>query len=622
IFKITALALVQVFWLVNCAWCGPATGSIYLRQQQDTLSPRLYLDQELFQAGFSYLAKGLFQTDAQTIPAVELRFKAKDLREGYARLNILLRSIDKNKKERLILCVEGDVSTGKTTFVRGLQENGIAGFKGNEMEIITMDDIVNGLQEEEDFSVFEAMLEGPFILEKKLDQISADKRLVILEGAEIAHYLEKAGYAPDVIVDIKASKEARLKRHLVRYGVFAFKFFNELYLAPDLLKNMTVLEIQNNDKRSIGWASVILKMSFKTVQISLVELLKFVVPEDKLDSISGLGVLLLPLRIGAYVFGRLVDFYFGLKPSKSIIPMIKNKFTGRVKVLDVGTGRGEFVEKFQRILDKNNMPASVSGIDNNPKRLKEINENVSEIQPDVVAALKYRAEQNLEQGQAKEALIDYQRLLWLLPSEQDINFYIGFCYFELDNLLPAYVQFKAASDANPGELLYAFAVLVTESMLLTRNARDSWKKIADKKGGVDKFVFSDASMEQMCQRVQPQMEYVLSELQGDYLQVIQGSILWSQIYDALLEAHIESQTEYEDFLQRLGFSVNVDYLDSSFALPGSPRPGNDNSQSNRSDRVIYLEQRLQAKIGGEGVNVRKLNPLPKWPNSQLIQAAI
>ncbi|MFH1407302.1 MAG: methyltransferase domain-containing protein [Candidatus Omnitrophota bacterium] len=789
VFKMTALTLVQVFWLANFAWCGPAAESIFPRQPQDTLSPRLHLNRQLFQAGFSRLTEQSLPPAAQTTAEFELHFEANSFREGYKKLNILLTSIKKNKKRQLILCVEGDVSAGKTTFVRTLLEKEIAGFSRDGMLNISLDDILNSLQKEEDLSALEAMLEGPFILEKKLKEAGTDKQLIILEGAEMGHYLEKAGYTPDVIVNIKAPKETRLKRHLMRYGVFALKFFNELYLKPYFPENVPVIEIQNNDWRDISWISVILKMSLKTVQIILVGSLKFVVSEDKLDSIRGLNILLLPFRIGVYGFGRLVDFYFGLKPARSIIPIIKERFQGKVRVLDVGTGAGEFVEKFQRILDKNNMPASVSGIDNNPKRvalglragrnlkvmdienaekhlgrnsfdiinisapdrpadflveesmkllkkdgmlilrlhkghhydmffgrdyrvgliqelkksfevedwrghihnlptgewhrlypplivrhkqqkkeqeektaepasgaevisfndvyfspkariqrllkngkldeaytnlkrLKEINENVSEIQPDVTAALKYRADKRLEEGLAQEALVDYQRILWLLPSERDMNFYIGFCHFELGQLVPAYIQFKAAANAGRGEVLYALAVLVAESILLIQNVKDDWEKVEDKKWGAEKFLFADASMQQLRQRIQPQMEYILSELQGDYLQVIQGSILWSQIYDALLEAYIESQTEYEDFLQGLGFSANVDYLDSSFALPSSPRPGNDNSQSNRSDRVIHLEQRLQAKIGGEGVNVRKLNPLPKWPKFQLIDIAI
>lgn len=83
-------------------------------------------------------------------------------------------------------------------------------------------------------------------------------------------------------------------------------------------------------------------------------------------------VILSPLKILSFVINRIFDLYCFIFPGRSIIYAIKQRFGNeKIKILDVGTANGLFVERFQNLLNKKDIEAEVIGIDNNPSRIAQ-----------------------------------------------------------------------------------------------------------------------------------------------------------------------------------------------------------------------------------------------------------
>ncbi|MBU4477599.1 MAG: class I SAM-dependent methyltransferase [Candidatus Omnitrophica bacterium] len=72
------------------------------------------------------------------------------------------------------------------------------------------------------------------------------------------------------------------------------------------------------------------------------------------------------------VLNGCMDMFFFFFPHRSIVSRIKENYPGqKINVLDVGTGEGGFVEKFQKLLDEREIYAEVIGIDINPTRISQ-----------------------------------------------------------------------------------------------------------------------------------------------------------------------------------------------------------------------------------------------------------
>ncbi len=372
--KIVSLVIIQTFLLLDIAAAG--AGNIFYKDHDpdtNTLSPRLIINAESFRIQFQYYAKlSNSPIILKQTPDAPLEFTTRNLNEGYKKLDSLMSNID--KKEQLILCIDGDVSSGKTTFINLLQENGLGNIDAEGILFISIDDIINDLRQEGDFTLLEAILEMPLILSQKILKANDGAKLIVVEGSESLYYLEKTDFKPDAVAILKASEKTRLVRHLMKHGLFALNFFDEPYMPGEIPDNVPVVFIKNELTAKIDFLPVTGRTLVTTIKIMVTAAVRFIAPHlpdflglsSLFKSYKKLGVagsFLLPLQLLLYVLNKVVDFYFILNPQRNMLSIIKKRFPGRVKILDIGTGDGSFVERFQGLLDKKGIKAEVMGID-------------------------------------------------------------------------------------------------------------------------------------------------------------------------------------------------------------------------------------------------------------------
>jgi len=314
----------------------------------------------------------------KTTTESSLTFEADNFQQGYEKLSTLISNI--SDKKQPILCIEGDVSAGKSTFVGLIKEIGIGNISPENILFISIDDIINDLLELGELSLFEVILEMPLEINALMSQASDNIDLIVVEGSESLDYMKEADFKPDIIAILKASKRTRFIRHLMKHGLFAFKFFHEPYGAGQIPNDIPVLYINNELSRNMSFLSIAIRMLAKTLEIIVTKALGFIVP-DFLDSLAStylsrmhkgfsfLDLIILPLKAFSYLINRIVDLYFILKSERNMISIIKQRFKGNIRVLDVGTADGSFVENFQGLLDKKGVKAEVYGIDINPARI-------------------------------------------------------------------------------------------------------------------------------------------------------------------------------------------------------------------------------------------------------------
>jgi len=382
IFKVIAFMLIQSFLLLEIAW---AQGVSFLDTSQDTLSPKILINSASLQDIFSIKEK-IIKGKTTALPDLtynkqrkeSLEFEAYNLQDGYGQLTALISNI--SDKKRPILCVEGDVSAGKTTFVKLIKEIGISNIMPRNILFISIDDIKNDLQEVEGFSLLEAILEMPLEIEQMISRAGNNIDLIVIEGSEGLDYMAKADFKPDIMAIVKASKKTRFIRHLMKHGLFAAKFFDEPYGLGEVPNNSPVLYIENEVDTKTTFLPIAVKILAKTLQIIVSKMTNFIAP-NLLDSLKssdlfrrnkgfGLpGLIIFSLKMFSYLINRIVDLYFILNPQRNMLAIIKQRFKGKIKVLDVGTGDGSFVENFQNLLDKKGIEGVVYGIDIDPSKI-------------------------------------------------------------------------------------------------------------------------------------------------------------------------------------------------------------------------------------------------------------
>jgi len=312
----------------------------------------------------------------------ETRQKAENLKGGYKKLGSLISVITKTKKKPVLVYIDGRISSGKTTFEDLIKKKGISGVSASRITFLSLDDIHNDLYEQEHDPLTTA-LEIPIVLTEKIER-AKDNEIIIIEGRETGSYLKEAGYEPDIAVIIEASEKVTLKRHMMRYGLLGIKFWFEDRLPAYIPKDTLVLRIKN--EQDIPFVKFFSQTLLKTLTTTI----RYVMPDkiadlckdavywakhqvksaliEKVKTVRGavniVNIILFPLWLLSFTVNKLVDFYFLFHPSRDMVSIIKTRFGRRhIEVLDVGTGDGAFVERFQYLLNKKDIRAKVTGID-------------------------------------------------------------------------------------------------------------------------------------------------------------------------------------------------------------------------------------------------------------------
>ncbi|MCF7875402.1 MAG: DUF4147 domain-containing protein [Candidatus Omnitrophica bacterium] len=151
--------------------------------------------------------------------------KADGMAEGLRLINTALKNLNESTNGAFTICIDGDVSTGKTTLAALLRRK-MPNTEKFALLSIGIDGIIADLIEEGLTPLF-AFLEVPFMLSER---IRPDERIIyIIEGTQSVDYVSQAGFKPDIVIFINTSKTRQLLRHLRRYGPFAFKYLLEDY---------------------------------------------------------------------------------------------------------------------------------------------------------------------------------------------------------------------------------------------------------------------------------------------------------------------------------------------------------------------------------------------------------
>ncbi|MDD5746721.1 MAG: methionine biosynthesis protein MetW [Candidatus Omnitrophica bacterium] len=352
----------------------------------EMLSPRLYCDAAGLHTVFLHYAdSGLLKTASEFAPDERksrpenavLRAEADSLDQGYKKLDDWVAQASRADGRPLIICVDGDVSAGKTTLVNIIQQRGFRTVPARAIVCGQIDSIVNAAAESFG-SISDAVLEAPFILEKFIRSAPTTARVIIVEGTEAAgYYMPRSGFSADITVVCEAPRRVRFKRALMQQGIFAIKFFNEGEFVPDFPESVPRLIIHNRGQGEPAWSKVLFVAGLKTVGLLAQVTARYCIPPaaresaetwfNRITGVSVLQVLLLPLRLTVWLIERGIAVYFMFRSERDMAAIIKKHFGKRyLRVLDVGTHDGRFVEAFQNLLDNKRIGAEVIGIDINP----------------------------------------------------------------------------------------------------------------------------------------------------------------------------------------------------------------------------------------------------------------
>ncbi|MCG2711624.1 MAG: class I SAM-dependent methyltransferase [Candidatus Omnitrophica bacterium] len=373
---IIVLILIQACIISGIVYAGPSAFS-------DTLSPQLSVQTSQIQHLFTFYSPHQFPNkDIPSVSKQAVYESADNLEQGYEKLNTIISKLLKDNKKPLIICIDGGMSAGKTTFSNRIKEKAIAGISIRDIAFIDVDALKND-EYQKDYNPLDAILNLPIALSKKID-IEKDKRLIVVEGRESVDYLRDISCIPDIAVLLKASTKVKLKRHIMRYGLLGIKFLSEDKINDYTPKGIISLSITTD--QHIPLYEFLSLAGIKTISKTL----EYVMPEfvvdyfsDKADifktslnkaifdrfksnegSVSIVEMLVLPLKLFFYLVNQMVNLYYLFHKDGDIISIIKNKFKDKhIKVLDVGTGEGSFVEKFQALLNEKGIDAKVLGID-------------------------------------------------------------------------------------------------------------------------------------------------------------------------------------------------------------------------------------------------------------------
>ncbi len=383
--RVIALILIQSFLSSGFAFArGSQISNNYLFEASDTLSPQVQIQMSQFQDLCAAFIKKE-SLNEKGVPGSGLFFRevAENLEQGYEKLNTLITKVDKSDDKTLIISIDGAGSAGKTMFTKLLKERGIRGLDANDIEYLSIDAMIWDLIEEDGCSEFEAFLELPIILADKIHRARKRDRLLIIEGAEVLSWMEYSeGVVPDIAVVLKVPEDVRFKRDLMRFGLFTgLRLFPERGFKESFPKGAHSLLINNKGRKIALW-----KFLFRTAVRTITIAVEYIIPQAWVDyavekkgaakqkfiSLKGKArgifsissIILSPLMFLVYISNELVDMYFALYPERDMVSIIKKRFGDKyIQVLDVGTGDGEFVERFQNLLDKKSVKANVTGID-------------------------------------------------------------------------------------------------------------------------------------------------------------------------------------------------------------------------------------------------------------------
>jgi hypothetical protein len=134
--------------------------------------------------------------------------KAANMAEGLRLATIAFKNLRESASGAFIICIDGDVSTGKTTLAallrREISSTEKASFLG-----IGIDGIIAGLIEEGLSPLF-AFLEVPFVLSERIRP--EGKAIYIIEGTRSVDYVSQAGLKPDIAVFVNTGRVRQLFR--------------------------------------------------------------------------------------------------------------------------------------------------------------------------------------------------------------------------------------------------------------------------------------------------------------------------------------------------------------------------------------------------------------------------
>jgi tetratricopeptide (TPR) repeat protein len=306
--------------------------------------------------------------------------EAKDLEQGYQKLHSVISSMSASRIKPLLLCIDGAGSSGKTTLFNKIKAQGIGDLSSAQIEFISLDDMMFELVREHEYSKHDAAINLPNVLLERIERAKRSKRLIVLEGESFGNLLlaYDGEMIPDIAVTVKSQGKTRFKRDLMRFGLIAgLKLFNDRSVSSKAPKGSVVLTI-NNEGEDISIAEIIVKTTWRTITgafeyflpQTVVELIvdkkeyvdqKIGLFKNRVNEFRLLGLLFVPVVILSKIF----DIYYLFFPEFNMIQIIKDRFgDGFIQVLDVGTGDGEFIENFKKVLKVKNIRAAIVGIDN------------------------------------------------------------------------------------------------------------------------------------------------------------------------------------------------------------------------------------------------------------------
>jgi len=313
---IIALILIQTFTVSGVVYSWPSILS-------DTLSPQLNVQTSQIQNLFSFNSSSQFLSkDRYSISTQVVSEYADNLDDAYKELDNLLRNKLKTTNTSLLICIDGDKSTGKSTFADLIRKKAIAGISRQDIAFIDLDELKND-EYQENHSYFDVMINLPFLLIHRIE-IAKNKKLVIVVGRYSEAYLTDIMCIPEITVMLRASTKVKLKRHIMRYGLLGIKFFLEDRFYEYIPKGTISLIVTTN--QPVPLYKFLPLVFIKTIT----QTLQYIMPEFALDFFSEQQAL----------------FKAGLK------------------------GDVEFVKRFQLfLLSKKGMSATVQGININASQM-------------------------------------------------------------------------------------------------------------------------------------------------------------------------------------------------------------------------------------------------------------
>ncbi len=383
--KIFCFSLIQIFFITNI--CFGFDSSI----GKDTLAPVVNINSGNMLSLFSSLVELEQELNIENEYS-QSQGVADNLNQGYEKLKVLVHDLSKTKHDLLLVCIDAVPGAGKTTFLDLIRNKGLGSVGVNEIEFLNRDKIIWDLVENEDCSYFEAYLELPFIVADKIAQARKNKKVLIYEGIESFYlFKDELKIATDIGIIIEVDDIVRFKRNVISLGlVVGIRQF----LNSDFFKNVSAtaentLKIKNSED-PYSWPYVIVLSLWRTITVTI----EYLMPQSVVDTyteirdnlfgkvrtfkneVNFIDLILSPLYLGVYAFSKLLDFYYFIYSDYDMVQIIKNRFGNKIiQVLDVGTGNGEFIEKFQNVLSVKGIDAIIQGIDNKAAAIVKAREN-------------------------------------------------------------------------------------------------------------------------------------------------------------------------------------------------------------------------------------------------------